>query len=436
MRVAAFGNLANNAYILVRLLRQVGVDAELILDPFDDFIMSDPRWEDLDLEISTQALSAESLPNVALPPWVWDTRHLHFRRWPMRARLAVWAIHRPAGVIRDARLAGPRGAAFVAAYAPVIRRLATYDCAIVNGVGPIVATHADVPFLVQPFGGDITIIPFADGDGWQGQDTPGTRPPHVTGAHAYVAVLQRAALPRASRILVGDPAFYPYIERLGLRDKAVSSGLLVDSNMYAPGDERELRRDLLHSPDGILVFVPARQDWYWKGSNLMLEGYARAIVGRRDVTLVCAGWGADVDRSRRLIAELGIADRVRLLPHAMSKRRLLRYYRAADLVMDQFTLGSYGGSALEAMSCARPLVMYLDRDRFARRFDVSPPVVNAREPEEIGVGLGRLFDDPAFRADLGQRARKWVMDYHGNRLLEHVIELCVDASRKTARHSA
>lgn len=72
MRVAVYGNLANSAYIHARLLRRAGIDAELVLEPFDDFVMSDPRWEDLELELPSAGLSRDALPAAPLPDWVWD----------------------------------------------------------------------------------------------------------------------------------------------------------------------------------------------------------------------------------------------------------------------------------------------------------------------------------------------------------------------------
>ncbi len=134
----------------------------------------------------------------------------------------------------------------------------------------------------------------------------------------------------------------------------------------------------------------------------------------------------------RLIAELGIGERVHLLPYALSKGRLRRYYRAADVVADQFTVGSYGGSALEAMGCARPLLISLERRRFEGRFASFPPVMNVSEPGQISAALTRLFDDRNLRAQLGEQARDWVVENHGEALAHRVLELCHAAVARRA----
>ena len=46
----------------------------------------------------------------------------------------------------------------------------------------------------------------------------------------------------------------------------------------------------------------------------------------------------------------------------MHKMRLLEYYRAADIVLDQFheAVGSFGTVTVEAMACGRPVIMYFN----------------------------------------------------------------------------
>lgn len=426
LRIGIFDNLANSAYIQAKVFRRLGESADLVLDPLDRYVMSDPRWEDLDVELPTDDLVDAPLPACDLPSWV--------RSEPAAAsHRAGGRIERNIGLLREApgtwtawsiaaRRAGWRGARMVLERAWVVRTLATYDCVIAYGMGPAWAALAGVPFVAETWGGDVTMLPFYDTGDWEGHDTlalPGPRNELFAQAR-----LQRLGYERAARILLTDPRFVPFTERLGHSDKCVHLGFLIDTEKYAPGPEPELRAQLLGGRDGLIVFVPSRQDWYWKGSDRLLRGFAEAAAGRADAVLVCAGWGADLERSERLIAELGIGEKVRLLPYALSKGRLRRYYRAADVVADQFTVGSYGGSALEAMGCARPLLISLECRRFEGRFASFPPVMNVSEPDQISAALTRLFDDRNLRAQLGGQARDWVLENHGEALAHRVLELC------------
>jgi len=433
LRIAIFDNLANSAYIQAKMFRRMGQPTDLVLDPLDRYVMSDPRWEDLDVELPTDQLTDAVLPAWRPPDWV--------RSGPQGGEPAAGRVARNLAKLREApgtwpawwlaaRRAGWRGARMVLERAWVVRTLAGYDCVIAYGMGPVWAALAGVPFLAETWGGDVTMLPFYDTGDWEGHETlalPGARRELFAQAR-----LQRLGYERAARILLTDPRFVPFAERLGHAHKSVHIGFLIDTEKYAAGPEPELRAQLLRGRNGLIVFVPSRQDWFWKGSDRLLRGFAAALAGREDVVLVCAGWGADLERSKRLVAELGIGERVLMLPHAMSKARLRRYYRAADIVADQFTVGSYGGSALEAMSCERPLLISLDSSRFAGRFAHFPPVMNVSAPEQIADALGRLFDDRDYRGELGARAREWVVDNHGPVVAGRVLELCRTAVDEAA----
>jgi glycosyltransferase involved in cell wall biosynthesis len=435
LRIGVFGNTANNAYIQAKVLRRLGQEADVVLDPLDHHVMSDPRWEELDLELPTDRDAGATLPAFQLPAWVraeppertrqreggYVSRYLADLRDAPRAWPSWWVA---------ARRTGWRGGRSALEQSWVVKTLAGYDCVIAFGPGPAWAALAGVPFVALTWGGDITILPFYDTGDWEGHETVPLPEPHRE--YYAAARLQRMGYEQAARIVLADPRFAMFAERLGHAEKCVHLGLVIDTDRYAPGPEPELRAQLLGGRDGLIVFVPSRQDWFWKGSDRLLQGFAAATAGRDDVVLVCAGWGADLDRSRKLIAELGIAARVRLLPHAMSKGRLRRYFRACDIAADQFTVGSYGGSALEAMSCARPLLISLSPELFEGRFTVFPPVMNVSEPEQIAAALTRLFDDRDLRAQLGQQAREWIVDNHGQVLAQHVLDLCHAAVTEAA----
>ena len=313
---------------------------------------------------------------------------------------------------RAARAAGRPGVSFAGERGWLLATLREYDCVLGFGLGPALAALAGVPCVADTWGGDIMLIPFYD-------DDPGATPSQVA-----LARLQRFGLARASRVLLAEPRYRTAARRLGLDHKAEFLPLVVDGKRYSPGTDPELRASLVSDEDELLVFMPARQDWRWKGSDRFLRGFAELPVEtRRNVRVVCSGWGEDVQRSRRLSAELRIDDRVRFLPYALSKGRLIRFLRAADIVVDQFVLHSLGGSALEAMSCGCPLVTSIDPDAFRREFGEVPPVAACSEPEEIAHELARLIDDTERRRVLGAQGREYVQRHHGDAVSRRSAEL-------------
>lgn len=424
MRIAVFENTANNAYIQAKAFHRRGIPIDLLLDRHDRFVMSDPRWEDADVELPSDRLDIAELlaelPPAAQADAEWIRRPPPYDVPRLLAHVdhsGLGSLTLPRPALRAARVAGRQGMRAVAMARWTIRAMRDYDVVLAFGAGPAYARAAGVACVMQTYGGDIDLVPFADTDD-----------PDCDPFRRGLARLQRWGIEGCSAIAVTDPRFDASLARLGAEAKAAFIPFIVDTEKYRPAPEPELRAQLAGSRE-TLVFVPSRQDWYWKGSDRIIAGFARALETRAGLRMVCAGWGSDLERSVALAAELGVQEQVRFLPHAMSKTRLRRYFCAADIVIDQVAIGSYGTSALEAMSCAAPLIINLDRDRFARVFATHPPVAQAETTEEVAVQLERLSAERSVRAGLGRAAREWVVANHGDALVDKLMELCERAAR-------
>ena len=55
----------------------------------------------------------------------------------------------------------------------------------------------------------------------------------------------------------------------------------------------------------------------------------------------------------------------------------------ADIVVDQFKLGAFGGVVFKAIAVGTPILTYLDESLLSGQYSERPPVVNCRTTEEI-----------------------------------------------------
>lgn len=147
-----------------------------------------------------------------------------------------------------------------------------------------------------------------------------------------------------------------------------------------------------------------RNDIFFEGLKLYLENNSMPVE------VVVPLWGPDKDKVAPLCERLGISASVRLVPK-MTKAKLLDMYHRADIVIDQFNMPRLGYNCFEPMACARPVLGYFDPELQRRHYPELPPMLSASTPEEVAVHLGELVD-PEIRAQLGERARKWVVDHH------------------------
>jgi glycosyltransferase involved in cell wall biosynthesis len=188
-------------------------------------------------------------------------------------------------------------------------------------------------------------------------------------------------------------------------------------------DDRKLRafraaHPHLEPPAGPPVFLsPTRHHWargdlsWLKGNDVFLRAAGRLADAGRAFSIVLVAWGAEVDRSKALIAELGLSRLVRWVP-IMSKKALWAAYCRAHAVVDQFGIPALGGVGFEALALGRRLITRLDEAALAGFFGACPPVLNAAAVDEVERAMLRVLDDPDDGGGLGAAGGAWIETYH------------------------
>ncbi|MBD0329633.1 MAG: glycosyltransferase [Thermoleophilia bacterium] len=420
MRVLHVGNVANNGYLNAKLQRRVGIEADAICD--ERHILSLPEWEDADLRGSFEPYpDAGAIGRAAgweRPAWVLEEddpvrrrrfRGQHFLEGLLRAH--VGPLLRPRARSRLRREYGPLRRALPGdlRYRDLGRGLldlhrfslhwpdppalfARYDVVQAYATHPILAYLAGARPYVAFEHGTLRELPFED---------------------TYRGRLLSLAYRAAAKVVITNPDVRAAAERLALTDY-VFIPHPVDETKYAPGPtpfraEHGLGQELL-------LLSPSSQTWSIKANDVLLRGFASFLAGEAPATLVLTEWGPDVERSRGLAGKLGVAEHVRWLP-PLPKPRLIEAYRAADVVLDQFLLGTFGAVAPEAMACARPVVMAFEPELHRWCFPELPPIVAAREPGEVADALARLAASRDERGRVGGDSRRWIERHHGWRLV-------------------
>ena len=233
---------------------------------------------------------------------------------------------------------------------------------------------------------------------------------------------------------------YVLITNPDVRNRAVELGLErysfcphpLDEDVHCPDEiNGSFRSELLmrHSADYIL-FAPARQNWQLKGNDRYLIAYSRLLRTGLRAVLIIPGWGQEVQRSRRLCRELGIEKSVRWIP-PQSEPVLIKYYRVADIVLDQFILGTFGLITPKAMACGAVVLTSYDRSLHSWCFPKDPPVVRCSAVEEIYEAMSFTLADAERRRALGAAARAWVITYHSKRVIRGTLVDAMMRARET-----
>jgi D-inositol-3-phosphate glycosyltransferase len=226
---------------------------------------------------------------------------------------------------------------------------------------------------------------------------------------------------RQFRRLYGDPA-----GRIEIVPPA------VEHAFFAPGDRAGARRAVgLPVDRPIVLFVGRIQPL--KAPDVAIR--ALAELGRRDAELVIVGGASGTDGdvevglAHRLIDELGLAERVRLVepqPHHI----LSSYYRAADVVIVPSRSESFGLVALEAAACGTPVVASAVGGLLNIVHDgVTGLLVEGRDPARFARAVRQVLDDPAAAATMGAaaavRARRFTWSFTAARLRRLYADLAM-----------
>ena len=157
------------------------------------------------------------------------------------------------------------------------------------------------------------------------------------------------------------------------------------------------------------IFCPSRIDFRTKGTNIFFRGFARAIRKRKDLYLTFIDWGPDSNKIKKFIKENNLGGYVHsTLP--FGKKELIEQYQLSDIVVDQFIFGGFGMVGIEAMACGKPILSYINNDDHISTYGSIPPVLNARNENEITNILSRIQKEEC--RSVGEKGKKWLKKYH------------------------
>ncbi len=236
--------------------------------------------------------------------------------------------------------------------------------------------------------------------------------------------LYALSLQKAEHVFITNADVIRSAQRLGLQNYSFVPHP-VDDQLYKPGPS-PLRRQLeeQHGCDYILL-GPARHHWkqcpkgmetsWLKRNDILLNGVALFRAGRpaAKLLLILFEWGQEVELSKQLTRELGLADAVRWEPIS-SKPVMVDFYNAADVVLDQFNdgIGTFGTVVPESMACAKPVILNYKEELHRWCYPELPPALNARTPEEVAAHLTVLWDRPETRKAAGEKGKDWFANWH------------------------
>ena len=459
------GNVANNAYLNAKILNKAGLDCDVLC--YDYYhIMGCPQWEDVDFEGDVGDQFAPNWDGIDLkgfvrPDWfaqetfLFAAHYLIARRTNSRLQQAFWGWLQGRRTLRSVanKLRLPRLWSLC--------RKATWPVRRLHGLlihsWPAVTVYKDLAqAFVESFPDRQDTLCRRDVNGYMnpyalwkklfacydavvGYSTDGAyaltagKRPYFAYEHGTIRSIPFEATAQgrmcALTYKLADGCFITNC------DNIVAAGKLgldnyrfvphpVNEDLNVAGGAGTLRAELCRRLDSdFLVFHPSRQHWeprrhpaWEKGNDIFIRGFARFVQINPRAGAVFVDWGQTVGQSKALLESLGVAGRViwvKPLPNA----KMIAHIRACDMLADQFFLGAFGSTMPKALLHGRPAMLYLDCERHKWCFPEMPPVINARDDQQVFDGLVRLYRDGDYRRQLIDDGLAWYRKYHSNAVI-------------------
>ncbi len=316
--------------------------------------------------------------------------------------------------------------------AEVVARMAMNDLNFASSADGLIFAHASKrPYIFFVTGGDLTVDPF-----WEN---------HQRTKAAFLQWSQLRLALRSPRLVgINMPPFKPLqtaISKLGISESLLIPKVItqsIDTSIFSPAPAGHVFPDSIErirSRHDFIIFHPPRMMWssvdkiesgQIKRNDLLLRALREFLDKHPDSRplIIMIRRGEDLEATYRLISELKLEANTMWFDQ-MVRKELIDYYRASDVVANEFGAGWYGSIVIEGLSVGKPVLNGIDREATSGQF-ARAPVLSAFRVEEILAWLERLYLDEDFRREQGLKSRQYVIDHYSD---QRVANRCVEVIR-------
>ncbi len=165
--------------------------------------------------------------------------------------------------------------------------------------------------------------------------------------HPLWGRIVRHNLKNCDKVLVSTPDILSIAKKF--REDAEYLPNPVDTELFYP-------KPIVQHGGKKKVLIASDSNWNVKGTDIAVRALSK-IKDEVDVSII--KYGVDFDRTITLASSLGLHLNVLpKVPHSW----LNEYYWSADVVIDQFRVGSLGMISLEAIASGRPVLTYVSSE--------------------------------------------------------------------------
>ena len=409
LRIAHVGNIANNAFLSARLMREIGIEADVYSLGYLH-VMGFPEWEELSFARSAdESHFSGQFPEVTYRRPEWFHNEGMEQEVPSRATSLTrtnsvdWAMQRLERRRDLAKRVLSHLPSFVEQWVKdeVIPRTAprrwsrfgevlqSYDVVHLYGPSAALASWLRLPHVVATEHGTIRT------QVWRSN---------------YLSRTIRTGYASADAIIVTNQDSLAQARRL-TQDRQL---LLTSPHPARFDDLPSLRNDRLGALGDLplRVLVPARQklpspNESGKGNSYVFEAIRALKNSGSSLRFVVPLWGDDIEASLDTVHRLGIEDRIDWSP-LLSRPKLKAEMASSLAVIDQFIDPAYGAVSSDALAIGTPVLTAHLCSADVEAWGSCAPVRKVSGAEDLVRELQILERDyPRILKEHARRSWKW-----------------------------
>ena len=284
----------------------------------------------------------------------------------------------------------------------------TYDMAIFHRPGDMYADMIKIPFCI-----------------WDGGSSRFTFPPSKVKnppVEADKAAARRAV--KHAKVLFASDIDLLYKLFIPKKYKnAVFMPLPVDTDLFRPRRTRRSKK--------FTIYLPARQENAIKGTLDMLKGISlflqqKNYIDPDNVLVKIPLFGMDSVMIPRTLKDLGLEDITELVP-LLPKKEFAQAINKSDVIIDQLRLGAYGGVAIQAMSCAKTVIVNAHKPWYQEQLNDVPPILYAKTDYDVCAQLLHAYDFYERKYfKMAESAREYAVRHHDYRKVSRKVLDCME----------
>jgi len=443
MKIAILGNMNNNGFSLMRHLRDLGEEADLLLfeddgtGPSSHFSIKTDTWDYKKWQPFIKTLPAVNSYGQALSK---DSIY----------RIVLYMVYllRLLLLSKNALLTKPAKTKDIQALKEI---LGNYDFIIGSGATPAImkslnkklsiffAYSMGIEYLYEEFfslyrKSKNPLIRFISNKMFALQ-AEGIRESKISLNTEFTVTKEAFQLIDCKTEACHLPTVYPY-------EKPIEDDF---SN-----DLKGILKEINELEDGFVIVSHARHQWkkpkeftslQWKNLTKNNDWLINAFNSFLDLRpesnslLVLFEYGEDFQASKNLCLLLGIDKNIRWMP-LMQRKEILEIIDNSSIGVGEFYNSGliWGSTGWEVLSKGKPLLQGFktDEDQYFKEFGHNlPPILVANSEKHITDHLIRMFDNRDYLAKIGLESKNWFEEISGPNAGRSIIKLLKDgASRK------